>query len=169
MEQLNFWGHLVRTSARPVHGRERWQNVSQEGSSRGKAPQMYRTTCSPPEPRTAKIAIWVNCALFEHFVAPSNGPGRSQLFPEAWTPQWNLRFIFGKSDGWWSTTFSHRGGAYVDPAARLVCVHLVPGVSSRGTMRPVTSLQCACVIQRRNSWVDLLRASCCIAQASLPS
>ena len=41
--------------------------------------------------------------------------------------------------------------------------------SSRGTVRTVTSLKYACVIQRRSSWVDLRRASCCIAQASLPS
>ena len=32
--------------------------------------------------------------------------------------------IFGKSDGWWSETFSHGDGANVDPAARLVCVAL---------------------------------------------
>ena len=35
----------------------------------------------------------------------------------------------------------------------LFASHLVPGVSSRGTMRPVTSLKCARVIQRRSSWV----------------
>ena len=33
-----------------------------------------------------------------------------------------LLFIFGKSDGWWSKTFSHGDGANVDPATRLVCL-----------------------------------------------
>ena len=33
-----------------------------------------------------------------------------------------LFLIFGKSDGWWSKTFSHGDGANVDPATRLVCV-----------------------------------------------
>ena len=35
-----------------------------------------------------------------------------------------LFLIFGKSDGWWSKTFSHGDGANVDPATRLVCVAL---------------------------------------------
>ena len=73
-----------------------------------------------------------------------------------------LFFIFGKSDGWLSKTFSHGDGANVDPAAlRRI------GLLSRGTMRPVTSLKCACVIQQKSSWVDLRRTSGCIAQASL--
>ena len=38
-----------------------------------------------------------------------------------------------------------------------------------GTMRPATSLKCARVLQRRSSWVDLRRTSCCVARASLLS
>ena len=57
--------------------------------------------------------------------------------------------LFGKSDGWRSETFSHGDGAIIDPATRLFALHLVLGVSFRGTVRPVTSLKSACVIR---SW-----------------
>ena len=54
-------------------------------------------------------------------VAPTEGRRKRKRAVRIEGPR-TLFLIFGKSDGWWSKTFSHGDGANVDPATRLVCV-----------------------------------------------